>query len=104
MSPDEGAARCEACGADRWGSFVQHGSFIVRCLECRTPHVATSYLAVGRTMTGRRRAVLVDERFEELEVVAEGSGAEIYEAVKRAADKGGLVWLQDAEERPRPLA
>ena len=97
MSPSDDEFRCGSCGASDWGAFVQHGSYVLRCLKCGKPGVATSYIAVGPRLHGRTRAVLVDEALREQALVAEGEGAEIYEAVKKAAGEGGLVWLQPME-------
>jgi hypothetical protein len=55
-------------------------------------------MAIGPKMQGRIRAVLVTEDLQDQGVVAEGEAADIVEAVRKVAGKGGLVWLKSPKE------
>lgn len=96
-SASEGNERrqaCERCGALDFGAFVQYGSFFTKCLNCGHSPWATSFIAVSPQMGDRYRAVIVDEKLNEKQVVAEGIGSDMADKIEEAAQSGALVWLK----------
>jgi len=87
---EEAGYFCSACGANNFRGLVQYGSYILRCRSCGTYDAATSYMAIGPSDV-HVQAVVVDDDWNVLEIVAEGSGEELYHKVRAAADKGKLV-------------
>lgn len=83
---------CENCGNADVRMIVQHGSYSVVCAKCQEGP-ATSFLSVIRQLSGRYRAVIVDDNFEEAGFVAEGSGPTFFDAVRKTADTGRKVQL-----------
>lgn len=98
MSASSNALKCESCESSNFGAFVQHGSYSLRCLSCGQSHVATSWLALSSKITEPMRAVLVNDKFEEIEFVAEGVGAEFNSMVSKAAHAGHLVMLSSVSQ------
>ena len=90
----DGTEKCSVCGNAGWGNFVQHGSFMLRCLSCKTVGPVTSWISIGPKLAEVYRAVAVNEDFREQEILAEGNGVAIFEVVYTEAGKGRLVWLQ----------
>lgn len=67
---------------------------MLKCLSCKASGPVTSYLAVGPKLTQKYKAVVVNENFQEEEILAEGTGPTIFEIVYKEAGKGRLIWLQ----------
>lgn len=81
---------CPSCSADNFRGMVRYGSYILRCRSCSTDAVATSYMAIGPS-DAHVQAVVVDDDWNVLEIVAEGSGQDLYDRVCAAARTGKLV-------------
>ncbi|WP_156152769.1 MULTISPECIES: hypothetical protein [Pseudomonas] len=90
---NERTLRCEFCGSQDIGAFVQHGSYFTRCLSCGQDGWATSWLALSSQIVEAIRAVSVDEQQNTIEVLAEGAGEAITSAISRAAYEGKLIRL-----------
>ena len=93
MSEFNGELKCEFCPSSSFGAFVQHGSYILRCLSCGQSHVATSWLAISSKISEPMRAVIVDDKFKEIKFIAEGFGPEFNSKVSKEAHAGHLVML-----------
>lgn len=79
--------------------MIRYGSYVLRCRTCSTDAVATSYMAIGPS-EAHMQAVAVDDDWKVLEIVGEGSGQELYDKVRAAADTGKLVTLVMPGTRP----
>ena len=89
---------CPECGEKSLKAFVQHGSFFTRCISCEYEGPATSWLAVSASLKQPVRAILVTESYQELSLVANGTGNEVFEAVSQSAGQGKLVLLASPVE------
>lgn len=86
---------CSRCRSAEFGAFVLGGSYFTRCLHCGEEGPATSWLALSAYLAGEMRAVVVDENLNEIEVLGQGSGAQIWQVVSKAAYQGKLVRLME---------
>ncbi len=88
--------RCDQCHAPA-GMLVQGEACIFRCSRCDAPGSATLMEFIVGDLTASYRAVLLSRESEELEVIAEGIGAEIVPKVLAAAADGRFVWMKPIE-------
>lgn len=81
------------CGCDETGAFVQYGSYFTSCMSCGVHGPATSWLAISSQLAGKIRAIVVDEKFEEIESVGEDEANLLAVSISRIAYQGKLVRL-----------
>lgn len=96
--PADSEMGCQSCGSLNLGAFVQYGSYFTRCLDCGQSGWATSWLALSGTISSPVRAVIVDEKLNEIESLGEGVAHEIASRISQSAHEGKLVQLL----APRP--
>jgi hypothetical protein len=85
---------CPICKAKSVGAFVQHGSYFTHCLACGEYGPATSWQALFEKLPGQIRAVVVDDNYNEIELLGEGNANEIALPISKAAQQGKLVQLK----------
>lgn len=84
---------CPACGSESVSGYVQFGSYGVQCFVCPWQGPVTSWIAIASRLPDKVRAVLVDQTGSTVRFIAEGSGANIRDAVSRASADGSVVRL-----------
>jgi hypothetical protein len=92
----DSSATC--CSKQEVAVFVQYGSYFTKCISCGGTGPATSWLAIARRLPNPVRAVVVNERYEEVSFVAEGEGHKIAEQVSIVAYSGNLVRLDRSSD------
>jgi hypothetical protein len=88
--------KCNLCQAPA-GMLVQWEACIFRCSKCGAPGAATMMEFIVGDLRSRYKAVLLSRKSEELEVIAEGIGAEIMPKVLAATADGKFVWVKPEE-------
>jgi hypothetical protein len=89
--------RCHDCGSDDLRAVVQHGSYLLDCADCGSS-IATSFLAAAALLKGHYRATVVDDDWNELELVATGNGPAFLTAVRARAAAGRRVRITPDEK------
>jgi len=89
---------CATCGKEHWGAFVEHGSYVLFCHDCKTRGPCTSWLAAAQYFTGRYRAFVLNKQLERQECIAEGAGPAFIGVVSQAASSGKIVELYEVLE------
>jgi hypothetical protein len=85
---------CEKCKGNNFGTFVQYGSWIVRCVDCKACGPVTSFIAIHPHLAGHYHAVEVDEELQSKGTIFEGDIKEGLEVIKAEAQKGKMIQLQ----------
>ncbi len=86
--------QCENCGSEKFYALVQYGSYFLKCYDCRQPVVATSLIAVVPLLNGTFEIIEVDEKMNELGLIAEGEIGSYVGIIKQEASKGKILWLK----------
>jgi hypothetical protein len=90
---NENKLRCEQCGGQDFGSFVQYGSYSMKCLLCKADGPATSFMAIEPGLHGVYEAMEVDKDLKLKEKLFKGEITEGLGKIKAEAGKGKLIWL-----------
>ncbi|MCP4602301.1 MAG: hypothetical protein GY847_17585 [Proteobacteria bacterium] len=85
---------CGGCGESDWGTFVQYGSYVYKCLTCGQNGPVTSFMAIAPGLVDQYEAIIVDDELNEEKVLTIGIGSTISKVVAEAANTGKLVWLK----------
>lgn len=90
---DPASVPCASCGSASMATYVQLGSLFTRCADCGETGPAASWIGVADRLSGTWCACLAGPAGEPLELLAEGSGADLLEVVRKIAGSGALVRL-----------
>lgn len=110
--------KCHQCNSDELDAFIQYGSYMLRCKQCGTLCVTTSYIAIGYNDTlycyvyeAKKIRFPWIQKSEKLlfpwdrnneRLFAEGIGKDIYEKVSNKASDG--TWLRIEWKKPNVLS
>ena len=82
---------CDTCRGQAFEAIVDYGSYCLRCTECRGIGVATSWIAVGPSITER---ISIFREGESLALL-EGNGPDIWQDVSKLASDGTILIIKD---------